>query len=253
MLPTLAFLLTIGTAAPQLPQKPTGPPPTPEHTGIKATAINIVHDFGHLPSRQNLYIAAVGGALALAVHPADKTVNRHLVDKGWVDKAYKPAKYLGQSPTLIGASLLAYAYGRIKDEPKVSHLGMDLVRAMVVNEAMIQTLKYTARRERPDLSDNHSFPSGHAGTTFAIATALERHLGWRGALPVYVFSTYVATSRLHDNRHYLSDVVFGSTVGIIAGRTVTRHGSSGYTTDIVPVAGGGAALRFTKHLRGDAY
>ena len=252
MFPTLAFLLTIGTATAQLPQAPTGPPPTPEHTGIKATAINIVHDFGHIPSRQNLYIAAVGGALALAAHPADKTVNRHLVDRGAVDTFFKPAKYLGQSPTLIGASLVVYAYGRIKDEPKVSHLGMDLVRAMVVEEVLTQAIKYTARRERPDLSDNHSFPSGHAGTTFAIATALERHLGWRGALPVYLFSTYVATSRLHDNRHYLSDVVFGSTVGIIAGRTVTRHGSSGYTTDIVPM-NHGAAVMITRHLHGDTY
>jgi len=252
MFPTLAFLLTIGTSAAQLPQKPAGPPPTPEHTGIKATAINIVHDFGHIPSRQNLYIAAVGGGIALAVHPADQKLNRHLVGSSAVDKIYKPAKYLGQSPTLIGASLLTYAYGRIKDEPKVSHLGMDLVRAMVVEEVLTQALKYTVRRERPDLSDNHSFPSGHAGTTFAIATALERHLGWRGALPVYLFSTYVATSRLHDNRHYLSDVVFGSTVGIIAGRTVTRHGSSGYTTDIVPM-NHGAAFMITRHLHGDTY
>lgn len=252
MFPTLAFLLSIGTATAQLPQKPTGPPPTPEHTGIKATAINIVHDFGHIPSRQNLYIAAVGGGLALAAHPADKSVNRHLVGNSTVDKFYKPAKYLGQSPSLIGASLLVYAYGRVKDEPKVSHLGMDLVRAMVVEEVLVQTLKYTARRERPDLSDKHSFPSGHAATTFAIATALERHLGWRGALPVYVFSTYVATSRLHDNRHYLSDVIFGSTVGIIAGRTVTRHGSSGYTTDIVPM-NHGAAFMVTRHLHGDTY
>jgi hypothetical protein len=252
MFPTIAFLLTIGTSGLQLPQKPAGPPPTPEHTGIKATAINIVHDFGHLPSKQNLYIAAVGGGLALAVHPADKNVNRHLVDRGIVDKIYKPAKYLGQSPSLIGASLVVYAYGRVKDEPKVSHLGMDLVRAMVVNEAVIQALKYTARRERPDLSDKHSFPSGHAGTTFAIATALERHLHWKASVPVYAFATYVATSRLHDNRHYLSDVVFGSTVGIIAGRTVTRHGSSGYTTDIVPT-NHGAMFQVTRHLHGDSY
>jgi hypothetical protein len=252
MLPTLAFLLTIGSGAPQLPQKPTGPPPTPRHTGIKATLVNIVHDFGHLPSMQNLYIAGVGGGLALAAHPIDDDVNRHLVGNSAADNFFKPGKYIGQTPTLIGTSLVIYAYGRIKDEPRVSHLGMDLVRAMVVNETITQTLKYSVRRERPDLSDRHSFPSGHASTTFAIATALERHLGWKGAVPVYLFSSYVATSRLHDNRHYLSDVVFGATVGIISGRTVTRHGSSGYTTDIVPVHHG-AEILITKHLRGDSY
>ena len=38
-------------------------------------------------------------------------------------------------------------------------------------------------------------------------------------------ASYVATSRLHDNRHYLSDVVFGAAVGSIAGRTVVHHAS----------------------------
>ena len=38
-----------------------------------------------------------------------------------------------------------------------------------------------------------------------------------------MFSSYVAISRVADNRHWLSDAVFGSTVGIIAGRTVTGH------------------------------
>src|SRR5262245_63725190 len=46
----------------------------------------------------------------------------------------------------------------------------------------------------------NSFPSGHAADTFAFATALERHLGWRGAVPAYIFSSYVAMSRLPANR-----------------------------------------------------
>src|SRR5438552_4155792 len=58
----------------------------------------------------------------------------------------------------------------------------------------------------------------------AFATALERHLNWRFWLPAYTVASYVAISRLHDNVHYLSDVMAGSTIGIVAGRTVTRHG-----------------------------
>lgn len=248
----IAFLLTIGTATAQVVQKPDGPPPTPRHTGIKATLKNIVHDFGHVPSKTNLFIAAAGGGAALAMHPFDDRLNRRLVGNPTADKFFKPGKFVGQTPTLIGASLAVYAFGRIKDEPKVSHLGMDLVRAMAVNEVLTQTLKFTVRRERPDGSDKRSFPSGHASTTFALATALERHLGWKGAAPVYLFSSYVAASRLHDNRHYLSDVLFGATVGIIAGRTVTRHGSSGYSADIVPV-NRGAMLLVTRHPHGEKY
>ena len=80
------------------------------------------------------------------------------------------------------------------------------------------------RRERPDGSGANSFPSGHAADTMAFATALERHFNWKFYMPAYAAATYVAISRLHDNRHFASDVAAGAAVGIIAGRTVTRTG-----------------------------
>ena len=129
------------------------------------------------------------------------------------------------------------ATGRIKDQPKVSHVGMDLIQALLMAEAITQTLKYTTRRERPDGSGKNSFPSGHAADTFAFATAFERHIGWKGAVPAYLFSSYVAISRLPDNRHWLSDTVFGAGVGIIAGRTATRHGAK-YPMSAAIVRGG---------------
>ena len=42
-------------------------------------------------------------------------------------------------------------------------------------------------------------------------------------MPAYIFSSWRSRGCLR-NRHWLSDAVFGSAVGIIAGRTVTRHG-----------------------------
>jgi membrane-associated phospholipid phosphatase len=122
---------------------------------------------------------------------------------------------------------------------------MDLIRSLAVSEAIVNALKYTTRRERPDGSARNSFPSGHASDTFAVATALERHFGWKFAVPAYVFSSYVAMSRLPDNKHWLSDVVFGSSVGIIAGRTVTRHGRE-FPVVITRVPGG-AAILYVRH------
>jgi membrane-associated phospholipid phosphatase len=118
---------------------------------------------------------------------------------------------------------------------------MDLIESLAVSEALTQALKYTTRRERPDGSGRNSFPSGHAADTFAFATALERHLGWKGAVPAYIFSSYVAMSRLPADRHWLSDVVFGAGVGIIAGRTVTRHGAE-FPVTVAPVPGGVAVM-----------
>jgi membrane-associated phospholipid phosphatase len=231
----------------QVLQKPAGPPPTPAHTGIKAMLKGLVTDFKNLPSKENALWAGIGGAAALAVHPADDSVNAHLVGKGFVDNIFAPGRIIGSTPVLLGVAVTVYAVGRSKDEPKVSHVGMDLIRSLAVGEAMTQTLKYTTRRERPDGSGRNSFPSGHATDTFAFATALERHLGWRGAVPAYVIASYVAASRLHENRHFASDVVFGSAVGIIAGRTVTRHGHDYYAADVHLVPGGAALLFVRRH------
>jgi membrane-associated phospholipid phosphatase len=237
LLTAMMLALATGPLSAQVVQKPAGPPPTPAHTGIKAMVKGLIGDFAALPSTENLVIAGVGGAAALAVHPADDNVNAHLVGKGWAKNVFKPGATLGGLPVLLGSSASIYAWGRLKDEPRVSHVGMDLLRSIAVAEGTVQTLKHITRRERPDGSGRNSFPSGHAADTFAIATAIERHLGWRGAVPAYLFSSYVAASRLHENRHFLSDVVFGSAVGIICGRTVTRHGRQ-YYADIRPLPGG---------------
>src|SRR5438093_583564 len=44
-------------------------PPTPEHTGIRALFANLIEDIKHLPAKQNLYLAGLGGGLAGAAHP----------------------------------------------------------------------------------------------------------------------------------------------------------------------------------------
>ena len=222
----------------QVIQQPAGPPPTPRHTGIKALAKGIIINFKYLPSRENLMWAGVGGGLALAVHPADDNVNEALVDSDFANKFFKLGEVLGELPTLLTSASVVYAVGRLKDQPKVSHVGMDLIQSLAMAEALTQTLKYTTRRERPDGSGKNSFPSGHAADTFAFATALERHLGWRYAVPAYMFSSYVAISRLPANRHWLSDAVFGSSVGIIAGRTVTSHEAHPFPVTVNYIPGG---------------
>ena len=74
---------------------------------------------------------------------------------------------------------------------------------------------------RPDGSSELSYPSGHTSGTFASATVLKRHFGWKVGIPAFSVASYVGASRLALNRHYLSDVVFRAAIGIAAGRTIT--------------------------------
>jgi membrane-associated phospholipid phosphatase len=222
-------------------------PPTPPHTGIRALFGNLGEDVKHLPAMQNVYIAAIGGGLALAVHPADQSFNARLMSSSdAVNAFFAPGKYLGDTYVQVAFSLGTYTLGRLRDQPKVAHLGMDLVQAQLISELLVEPLKFAVQRERPDGSNNLSFPSGHAAVTFATATVIERHLGWRRSVLAYAIASYVALSRMHDNRHYLSDVVFGAAVGTIAGRTVVHHEADYWAFTPVAVPGGGVALMVSR-------
>lgn len=250
---TVLTLALCGSAAAQDPpppddQKPVDQadakkPPTPEHTGIHALFKNLGEDYKNLVHMDNVYVVAVGGGLAFAAHQVDGSFNVHLRSHyTLVNDIYAPAKYYGDTPEQVALSLGTYAVGRIWDMPKASHLGMDLIRAQILTESLVEPLKFAVGRERPDGSNQQSFPSGHSAVTFAGATVLERHLGWKKSALAYVIAAYVASSRLHDNVHYLSDVVFGSAVGVAAGRTVTQHGAEYWTFAPVTVPGGGIAI-----------
>ena len=115
-------------------QQPAGPAPTPRHTGVRALFKDLGSDLKRLPSKENLMWASVGGGLALAVHPADDNVNEYMVGNTTAEKFFKPGAVLGQIGTLLGTSLTVYAVGRIGDKPKVSHVGMDLIQALMVAE-----------------------------------------------------------------------------------------------------------------------
>jgi hypothetical protein len=189
-------------------------------------------DFKHFPSWDTAAWLAGGGGLSLAVHPADDDLNARLArHRGF----FRAGRHIGSGYVQGGTGLATYIIGRRIRSEKVKHLGTDLLSSQIVAQAITKAIKVSVRRERPDHSNRHSFPSGHASSTFASATVLQRHLGWKAAVPTYTIATYVAVSRMHENRHHLSDVVFGAALGIAAGRTTTRHGRAHWA--FIPTVG----------------
>jgi hypothetical protein len=124
----------------QVIRQPAGPPPTPEHTGIKAMLKDLVDDVKHLPSKENLFWSGVGGGLALAVHPADESVNQAMVNSDFAKAFFKPGEVLGELPTLLSSAATVYAVGRVKHKPKVSHMGMDLIESLANSEGLTQAM-----------------------------------------------------------------------------------------------------------------
>ena len=120
-------LIAVVADAGQVVQQPTGPPPTPRHTGIKALIKDLGQDVIHLPSKENLFWTGVGGGLALAVHPADDNVNESLVSSDFAHSFFAPGKYLGSLPVLLGTATATYIVGW-RGTTKAYYVGMDSLR-----------------------------------------------------------------------------------------------------------------------------
>ncbi len=139
-----------------------------------------------------------------------------------------------------------FTAGRIAHETRFRAMTYDMADAAIVNFAYTELIKVTVRRERPNGQDNQSFPSGHTSNAFALASVAERHYGWKIGVPAYLLAGVVGASRIGQDKHYLSDVVAGATLGYIVGRTTVRVNNrplEGATRaarlDVAPIAGRG--------------
>ena len=83
-------------------------------------------------------------------------------------------------------------------------------------------LKYLIDKERPDKSNNKSFPSLHTGFSFAGATFIQRRYGWEWGIPAYAVATYVGWSRVYGKKHDWVDVTAGAVLGIGCAYLFTR-------------------------------
>lgn len=82
---------------------------------------------------------------------------------------------------------------------------------------LVNGIKYSVQRLRPDGSTHNSFPSGHTATAFMTATMLHKEYEGRSpwfSIGGYVLAAITGVSRVLNNRHWMSDVVAGAAIGI---------------------------------------
>ena len=89
--------------------------------------------------------------------------------------------------------------------------------SVVVAYGAKTALKAMVKEERPDHSDNQSFPSGHAAMAFAAARSIDKEFRkdciW---IPIagYAAATAVGIERVASDRHHWYDVLAGAAVGV---------------------------------------
>lgn len=100
------------------------------------------------------------------------------------------------------------------------HSGRDRVlltaTAFSAMTAMAGGLKYTIHEERPDKTDNRSFPSGHAARAFMGAELVRMEYGTGWGLAAYGTAVGVACLRVYNDRHWWHDVAAGAGIGILS-------------------------------------
>ena len=220
-------------------------PPTESAPAFRELFAALPGDVARLVSRDNLFLVAMGSAAAAATHPVDGRIAGSGWGQGAVHEALQPGAIVGGFAVQAGGAFATYAIARAVGQDRVAAVGARLFRAQLVAQATTHVIKLTARRTRPD-GTSLSLPSGHTSSAFATATVLQSEFGWKAGVPAYAVASWVAASRVQMERHYLSDVIAGATIGILAGRSVTvGRGSVRFaiTPAVVP---GGLGVNFVK-------
>jgi membrane-associated phospholipid phosphatase len=89
-------------------------------------------------------------------------------------------------------------------------------KSFLSNGVVTTAFKYGIDANRPDGSDNDSFPSAHTSLTFNSATFIHKRYGLKYALPIYAGASFVAWSRVDAKKHYTRDVVAGALFGSLS-------------------------------------
>jgi hypothetical protein len=149
--------------------------------------------------------------------------------------------------TLMLAGLGAYAVGRLSGQRHVADIAFHATEAVAVSTVLNTAVRGALSRARPYVNDGNdafsfqpfrgfrefeyrAFPSIHGSAAFAAAAVLtsEVHRRWPGATWYVGALSYTAAalptlSRLYTNRHWASDLVMGSFVGVATGLKLVQY------------------------------
>jgi membrane-associated phospholipid phosphatase len=202
---------------------------------------------------------AVGGATFAALLLADEPSREAAQD--WRGEGSEEIARLGRwygdwrrsAPYLLGGTLLVGIATRgsqgIVDAAAV-------FAGTFAGSMSSEVLNQTVGRRRPNqgygqmsfepFSGHASFPSGHTAFAFSFAGSIDAVTeGWFPAALAYGAATLTGLSRMHDDKHWLSDVVAGALIGTFVSRATAGRIrgllSRGKDTQREPALASGAA------------
>lgn len=185
----------------------------------------------NLPSKKNLVtkriipIALITTGFLLSTSDFEKSLQKDLRNTVGNDFSLSLDDYTRYAPVV---QLYAADIFGAKSKNHWFDQTRNLVISSIISNGASTILKKEIYKERPgglDFGSTHanSFPSGHTTTAFTTATVLYEEfidsnplLAYSG----YAFALATGGLRMMNNAHYLSDVLVGAGIGILATRLV---------------------------------
>tara|TARA_Y100001947_G_scaffold131361_1_gene117291 strand:- start:87 stop:680 length:594 start_codon:yes stop_codon:yes gene_type:complete len=99
----------------------------------------------------------------------------------------------------------------------------EFTKGLVLTEAVTYGLKLGINKQRPDRSNDNSFPSGHTSTVFHSAGYIHRRYGFKYSIPAYALAGFTAASRIDSKKHDILDVIAGAAIGLGANLIFTTE------------------------------
>ena len=202
--------------------------PAPVKQQLRSTSYrnfprDLWHNFGGLFTRDNALPAAIGFGATVIVASKDDEIASYFLRRERFAPAARIGGALGNTLVLAAGEGGLFLLGQVRDDPKFREISYSIGQALVMDAIILYPLKLATSRERPNREDQRSFPSGHATSAFAVAAVLDHYYGPKVAIPVYALGAFVSFGRMEQNKHYLTDVMAGATLGWLVGKTVTRQ------------------------------
>jgi hypothetical protein len=182
---------------------------------------------------KELLMLAASTSLGLVLFPSDEATMDFVQDhkSEFTERIVKPTNE-NHKMILGGAALGSYFMGVVIKDNKLVKAGLYVVTSQIATQIVTEGFKRGFGRSRPnaDLGSSawrtggKSFFSGHSSGAWSFATVFAEIYKDNKVIPYLAYGVAALTSygRLHDRKHFLSDVFYGAVAGHVITKMIMR-------------------------------
>jgi hypothetical protein len=184
----------------------------------------------HLRLSDAQWLVPVSG-IAAGLFVTDRDFSTHLSHDPKRISHYKNLSNAGIG-ALIGGAGGMWLLGHVRHNEHWSETGFLSGEAALNSLVLVESMKYSLRRERPFQGDGSgpffhggtSFPSEHAAAAWAVAGVIaHEYPGVLSKILAYGAASAVSYSRVRGRQHFPSDVFIGGLVGNLIAQDIYSH------------------------------